>query len=403
MKNALTFLEGEQFRRSGLSVVPAANKSLSPSGAAYAEPFSDDAAPVRSLGSLWGCDSTKMPALTSLAPGRWFERFSIQGFPRPLKAIQGIFKKYFFIFRLALSNLRNGTRPSAVPNLTGQSRPKADRFKPMQGKKFRLQRQSGRLSCRIVSPAALAHHPAMSRPSASFLTAEWRWLAMLNYEVDPHILAPYVPAGTELDFWNGKTYLSLVGFLFQECRVRGIAIPFHRHFEEVNLRFYVRHQTDDGWRRGVVFIKELVPRWAIAYVARTFYNENYFVLPMSHRIETLPDEAKAVSYSWRFQRRENWMKVTTRGTPQQPAEGSQPEFITEHYWGYARQRDGSTMEYRVEHPRWQIWETASAGVQCDVANLYGKEFCEFLDRQPASAFLADGSEVKVCHGVKLKR
>jgi uncharacterized protein len=242
----------------------------------------------------------------------------------------------------------------------------------------------------------------MAQSETIFLTAEWRWLAMLNYEIDPSALAPHVLAGTELDFWNGKTYLSLVGFLFRDCCVRGISIPFHRHFEEVNLRFYVRHKTEDGWRRGVVFIKELVPRRAIAFIARTLYNENYFAIPMSHRIETLPDEAKAVSYAWRFKGREDFLKVITHGKPYQPAEGSQPEFITEHYWGYARQRDGSTMEYRVEHPRWQIWETASARVQCDVANLYGQEFCEFLDRPPASAFLADGSEIKVYKGAKLK-
>jgi len=281
-----------------------------------------------------------------------------------------------------------------------------------------------------------------------FLTAEWRWLAMLNYEIDPKALAPFVPAGTELDFWNGKTYVSLVGFLFQNARVRGIAVPFHRHFEEVNLRFYVRHNADDGWRRGVVFIKEFVPRRAIACIARAFYNENYFALPMSHHIEplnrscrpalqtacglfplsqreragvrenrsnqnTLPvrsnnedttkvDNAFNVSYTWRFKRRENFLKVITRGTAQTPAAGSQQEFIAEHYWGYVRQRDGSTVEYRVEHPRWRTWETETAELNCDVANLYGKEFCKFLDCPAASAFLADGSEMKLYNGVKLK-
>jgi hypothetical protein len=298
------------------------------------------------------------------------------------------------------------------------------------------------LSESIVSPSGMAHHPVMPQPETIFLTAEWRWLAMLNYEIDPQALASFVPAGTELDFWNGKTYVSLVGFLFQDCRVRGIAIPFHRHFEEINLRFYVRHKANDGWRRGVVFIKELVPRWTIAFIARTLYNENYFALPMSHRIENakntsslspafvssiddvrpmavpsplpyngrgegqgevrVPINPISLSYSWRFDGRENHMKVTTRGTPQVPADGSQPEFITEHYWGYARQRDGSTMEYRVEHPRWQIWETASAEVDCDIANLYGKNFCEFLDCPPASAFLADGSAIKVYKGSRLK-
>src|SRR5271170_4000443 len=155
-----------------------------------------------------------------------------------------------------------------------------------------------------------------TNPSNIFLTAEWRYLAMLNYEIDPMALASFVPAGTELDFWNGKTYVSLVGFLFQDTRVCGIPIPFHRHFEEINLRFYVRRKADDGWRRGVVFIKELVPRKIIAFVARKFYNENYFALPMSHQIEKTQGEIESVFYGWRFNGRENFLKVTVNGQAQ---------------------------------------------------------------------------------------
>ena len=231
-----------------------------------------------------------------------------------------------------------------------------------------------------------------------FLTAEWRHLAMLNYEVDPEILAPFIPAGTELDFWNGKTFVSLVGFLFQKTRVRGIPIPFHRHFEEINLRFYVR-------RRAVVFIKEIVPRMAIAFVARAIYNEPYLALPTSHQIESLPgrpEDIKSVAYFWRFKGRENFLKLATRGSAQPLIEGSQQEFITEHYWGYTAQRDGSTLEYRVEHPRWRVWDSETAELSCDVAALYGQEFCSLLNRRPTTAFLAEGSLVKVCQGVRLK-
>ena len=241
-----------------------------------------------------------------------------------------------------------------------------------------------------------------TNPAKIFLTAEWRYLAMLNYEIDPATLAPLIPTGTELDFWNGKTHVSLVGFLFQNTRVARIPIPFHRHFEEVNLRFYVRRKADDGWRRGVVFIKELVPRRAIAFIARKFYNENYLALPMSHRIEKFQQEIKSVSYFWRFDGLENHLKVTARDQAQPLVDGSLQEFITEHYWGYVRQRDGSTMEYRVEHPRWRIWETRTAEFHCDVVSLYGRNFCQFLNRPPSSAFLADGSEVKVHKGIKIK-
>ncbi len=234
-----------------------------------------------------------------------------------------------------------------------------------------------------------------------FLTAEWRWLAMLNYEVAPEILTPFVPAGTELDFWNGKTYVSVVGFMFLKTRVKGIAIPFHQNFEEVNLRFYVRRKADDGWRRGVVFIKELVPRSAIAFVARKFYNENYIALPMRHHVEQCARAVKSVEYGWRLDGMPNHLKIITRGAAQPLVQGSAQEYITEHYWGYARQRDGSTMEYRVEHPRWFIWETEASDLQCDVVRLYGQSFSECLNQKPASAFLADGSGVNVFVGEKL--
>lgn len=243
-----------------------------------------------------------------------------------------------------------------------------------------------------------------ANPTSVFLTAEWRWLAMLNYEIAPDILAPFVPAGTELDVYQGRLLVSVVGFLFQKTRVCGISIPFHRNFEEVNLRFYVRRKVNGDWRRGVVFIKELVPRTAIAWAARTLYNENYAALPMSHRIEKSSDVAegiKSVAYHWRFGGHDHYVKMTVRGQPVSIREGTEQEFITEHYWGYAMQRNGTTVEYQVEHPRWRVWETVSARLHCDVTGLYGEKFCRPLSSLPRSAFLAEGSAVKVFKGVRL--
>ena len=101
-----------------------------------------------------------------------------------------------------------------------------------------------------------------------FLTAQWRDLLMVNYEVDPSLLADRVPLGTTLDLFEGKCFVSLVGFMFLDTRVMDFLIPFHVNFEEVNLRFYVKRETRTEIRRGVVFIKEIVPRGAIAWVAR---------------------------------------------------------------------------------------------------------------------------------------
>jgi uncharacterized protein YqjF (DUF2071 family) len=244
----------------------------------------------------------------------------------------------------------------------------------------------------------------MNMPASKFLTAEWRHLAMLNFEVDPKVLQSLVPAGTELDDWRGRTFISIVGFMFLNTRVFGVAIPWHHNFEEVNLRFYVRRKASDGWRRAVVFVKELVPRVAIALTARLVYGENYVAVPMQHCIEDANSRAaipRAVSYSWRFRGRENRLELSVIGDGGEAVEGSDVGFITEHYWGYARRRGGRTMEYRVEHPRWSVSRAAAARLDCDVAGLYGSEFVEFLPAPPASAFLAEGSEVTVFRGTLL--
>ncbi|HBL27531.1 MAG TPA: hypothetical protein DD490_11905 [Acidobacteria bacterium] len=242
----------------------------------------------------------------------------------------------------------------------------------------------------------------MTETAPIFLTAAWRHLVMLNYEVDPKVLAPRVPAGTELDLWQGRHLVSLVGFLFLDTRVLGVPIPFHRDFEEVNLRFYVRHKGPEGWRRGVVFVKEIVPRRAIAWVARTIYNENYVALPMRHEV-VLPGATGVgrAEYGWRLDGRDYSLAARLRGEPGLPPMGSEEEFITEHYWGYAAQRDGSSLEYRVEHPQWEVWATEEAAFTGDAGALYGADFSPFLQGPPASAFVAVGSPVVVRKGVRI--
>jgi len=226
-----------------------------------------------------------------------------------------------------------------------------------------------------------------------FLTANWRYLAMLNYIVDSRLIAPLVPSGTEIDFENGETFLSVVGFLFLDTHLMGMPVPLHRDFEEVNLRFYVRRKSADTWRRGVGFIRELVPRRAIALVARSFYGENYVAFPMKHDIEDLDGNVK-VEYSWRRSRKWESLKIDAVGEPQPIPAGSHAEFITEHYWGYTALRSGCS-EYRVEHARWKIWDATSFELNADIAALYGEQFVETLSKPPRSAFIADGSPITV--------
>jgi uncharacterized protein len=241
----------------------------------------------------------------------------------------------------------------------------------------------------------------MKAEAPRFLTARWVDLAMVNYEVDPALLLGLVPAGTELDLWSGRCLVSVVGFQFLETRVLGLALPCHRDFEEVNLRFYVRRTVGDEVRRGVVFVKEIVPRRAIAWIANAVYNEKYVALPMSHRDAAI-DDRRTLSYGWRYQGAWCRLAVTLEGSPSPPADDSEEAFITEHYWGYTTQRDGSTLEYQVEHPRWSVWKGSDPELVCDTAALYGPGFGSFLSGPPSSCFVADGSAVIVRRGVPVR-
>jgi uncharacterized protein YqjF (DUF2071 family) len=242
----------------------------------------------------------------------------------------------------------------------------------------------------------------MTESKRIFLSAEWRDLVMLNYEVEPSLLNQYVPRGTSLDSFNGRTYVSLVGFRFCRAKLLGLLpIPFHANFDEVNLRFYVRREEADNDRRGVVFVAEIVPRRAIAMTARLLYGENYTCLPMKHLFET-EGLKNTVEYQWRVDGA--WCKLSaqTAGLPSHPREGSLEQFITEHYWGYSTQRRGRCLEYYVSHEPWDVWTATTAGFVGKASAVYGHELGTVLRRRPDCAFVADGSPVVVFKGNKIQ-
>jgi len=234
----------------------------------------------------------------------------------------------------------------------------------------------------------------------AFLKAHWKKLIMVNYEVNPDTLKPYLPVGTELDLYEGKCYVSLVGFLFDETKLLGISIPFHHKFEEVNLRFYVRRFENGNWKRGVVFIKEIVPRFMIAAVAYLVYKEHYIYSPMSHSIKEYGDRLE-ISYDWKYKSINYSMKAVTENKVEEISVGSIEEFIAEHYWGYTRMNEKTTGEYEVVHTRWSIHPLKSFEVNCDFKALYGDGFAELNSKSPSSVFVPVGSEVEVRKRIRI--
>lgn len=265
------------------------------------------------------------------------------------------------------------------------------------------------LPCRTCGPVmtiapliAEDHEPFTWPARRALVTAEWRHLAMLNYEVDPAIVRPLVPAGTELDFWNGAAYASVVGFQFLRTTFCGVKIPLHGNFVEVNLRFYIRRRGPEGWRRGVAFVRELAPKRAVALVANLLYGERYLAVPMTH--ELVPGDGEVprrLEYGWSYRGGSGRLTLEPAGAASPLGEGSHEEYIAEHYWGYSNHARGG-VEYEVAHPSWRYSPARSASFGCDhVAAVYGGPWVEALSGQPASAFWADGSAVRVYAGERI--
>jgi uncharacterized protein len=233
----------------------------------------------------------------------------------------------------------------------------------------------------------------------TFLSAEWRKLLIANYEVDSGILKNYLPHKTELDLWNNTCYVSLVGFMFVNTKVKGIKVPFHVNFEEVNLRFYVKYKSENVWKRGVVFIKEIVPKSVLSLVANTVYKEHYDTLPMEHSW-IINNDIIDVTYKWK---KATWnsINVIAENKLTDLKEGSEEDFISEHYWGYTKTSEDGTSEYGVEHPKWQFYKVKEYSINVNFEETYSSDFGFLNKAVPKSVFLAEGSEITVRDGIKL--
>lgn len=229
---------------------------------------------------------------------------------------------------------------------------------------------------------------------AVFLTAKWEYLVMLNYEVSPSILAPYLPKGTQLDLYDGKALVSVVGFLFNDTKVFGLQWPYHTNFEEVNLRFYVKRKEGNKWKRGVAFVSEIVPKHIIAWMANALYNEHYSRMPMKHQAH-IENDFLQLNYEWQNKQQWNSLKVKALNRPIPIAKDSAEEFIFEHYWGYNQLNKNTLIEYGVEHPSWDVYPITYYELNADIAGLYGADFVPSLSKEPHSIMLAKGSAVTI--------
>lgn len=226
------------------------------------------------------------------------------------------------------------------------------------------------------------------------LSAHWTNLLVANFETDKNFLSKYLPAGTELNDWNGKYFMSLVGFQFSKTKFYGIPAPFYRSFPEINLRFYVKRKTNDGWRKAIVFIKEIAPAKLIGFMAGWLYNENFISLPLKSNFKNVPGK-KEIEYNWKINNEWNYLKAITDNELKKYEPGSLENFISSHYYGYTKVSETKTKEFEVIHEPWHVHPVTTFEMKLDAESIYGKDTVPFFSTTPYLVFYMDGSETKV--------
>ncbi len=229
---------------------------------------------------------------------------------------------------------------------------------------------------------------------AVFLKANWENIIMANYEIDPEILIPFLPKGVSLDLFNGKAYISLVGFMFKKTKLFNIPIPVLGTFEEINLRFYVIRKEGNQIKRGVVFINETIPYKIVAWMANKLYKEHYTVVPTKHKLR-VKEENQKIKFEWLLNQKWNSIYVESETKTEVMQSESLEKFIYEHYYGYTKINENKTEEYQLQHPSWRVHKVLNHTIDCDFEAMYGNSFSVLNHTKPEAVFIAEGSSVKV--------
>ena len=227
-----------------------------------------------------------------------------------------------------------------------------------------------------------------------FLKAKWENIIMANYEIEPKILIPFLPKGVDLDLYDGKAYISLVGFMFKNTKLFNIPIPLLGTFEEINLRFYVTRKDGNQTKRGVVFINETIPYKLVAWMANKLYKEHYTVVPTKNNIRS-DEKSQKIEFKWLLNKKWNSIFVEAEIKSEKMKKNSLEKYIYEHYYGYTKIDEQKTEEYQLQHPSWKVHEVVNYKIDCDFEAMYGESFSVLNQTKPTAVFIAEGSKVAV--------
>ena len=234
----------------------------------------------------------------------------------------------------------------------------------------------------MTHPALLdaQHRPWPLPPRAWSLTMRWEELLFLHWPMAAAVLRPHLPAGLELETFDGSAWLGVVPFRMARTRLRWLPpVPTTHTFPEINLRTYVRA----GGRSGVWFFSlDAASRLAVES-ARLGFGLPYFAARMACRRDGECVHYHSERTDWRGPAasfRGDWRPV---GSFAPAVRGTLLHFLVERYCMFVSRR-GRLMCGEVAHAPWQL---AAAEVRLEANDMTRLLGCELLG-PPVSALVA---------------
>ncbi|MEL7368002.1 MAG: DUF2071 domain-containing protein [Myxococcota bacterium] len=204
---------------------------------------------------------------------------------------------------------------------------------------------------------AHAHRPFAMPSRAWAMTMSWEKLLFAHYRVDPEALRKRVPAGLELDLFDGQAYLGIVPFDMRRVGPPGLNwLPWLSHFAELNVRTYVKR---DGLP-GVFFFSLDAANWVAVVAARLGFHLPYFWAGIRWR-----QDGRRIHYS---SRRLVGPPAVFSGHYAPTGEvytvepGGLEHFLTERYCLYAAAGNGTIYRGHVHHLPWPL-QKAEADIE----------------------------------------
>lgn len=215
-------------------------------------------------------------------------------------------------------------------------------------------------------PEGEGRRPPPGRP---IVRMAWRDLLFLHWPVDANTVQRLLPAGLEIDTYDGSAWVGLIPFRMPVVRAFGLTIPGAGSVLECNVRTYVRC----GIETGVWFFSLDANSISAVYSARTIFRLNY----RHSRISTNRDSDR---FEYVVERRDHHRRShigqrsarsSNGGDSQQPAmrcvwdigaampsakPGELEHFLTERYALFTIGRGGRLLVSRIHHESWRLRE-----------------------------------------------